>query len=113
MSLLLAWSLLASQCVICPDMQASQASPHDCCKPVRPDHCGQHNSQKPCPGHDTTFESPGKVEVPGLAGATHLAIEAETPAPVAPALVPVSEASAPGLQHPPPERFLLNSVLLI
>ena len=94
-------------------MRAAQGSPHDCCKPVRPGHCGQHNSQKPCPGHDTTFESPGKVEVPGLAGVTLLGVEAEMLAPVALSLLPASAPPTPGLQHPPPERLLLNSILLI
>jgi hypothetical protein len=112
-SLILVWSLLSSLCVVCPEATASRGSSHDCCKPVSPDHCGRHNPQKQCPGHGTTFESHSKIELPGLAGTAHLAVDAETPAQVAPALVPVSEPSAPNLRHPPPQRFLLNSVLLI
>jgi hypothetical protein len=105
--LILLWSLLSSLCVFCPDMRASRTSAHDCCKHSRP------HSQKPCPGHETAFESQGKVELPGLGGAIHLAIQTTAPAPVAPAVIPASAPFTPALRHPPPERFLLNSVLLI
>jgi hypothetical protein len=48
-----------------------------------------------------------------LGGAIHLAIQTTAPAPVAPAVIPASAPFTPALRHPPPERFLLNSVLLI
>jgi hypothetical protein len=112
-SVLLVWSLLVSQCALCPQMQASQPSPHDCCKPAKPDHCSRPDPQKQCPGHDSAFESYAKVEVATPSGVVHVAAEATTAATAELILVPAFTPYAPGAQHPPPERFLLTTVLLI
>jgi len=112
-SVLLVWSLLASQCVLCAHVQASQPSPHDCCKPAKPDHCNKPGPQKQCPGHDTSFESYNTVEVASPSGVVHMAREAIVPATAELTLIPVSVSYAPGAQHPPPERFLLTTILLI
>ena len=113
-SVLLVWSLLASQCVLCPHVQASQASPHDCCKPAKPDHCSKPDPQKQCPGHDSAFESYAKVEVATPSGVVvHVAAEAMTAATAELTLIPAFAPYPPGAQHPPPERFLLTTVLLI
>jgi hypothetical protein len=105
--LLLVWCLLTSQCVFCPDLQASS---HGCCKPARPDHCGKENSQDQCPGHSPAFENSPKT------GTTQpLAL---TPGPE-PLVSFIWTASAPpppseiAVAQPPPDRCLLNSVLLI
>jgi hypothetical protein len=95
-SLLLVWSLLTSLCVLCPKMQPA---PHDCC---------HHESQKQCPGHETAFDSTAKVD----AGQPVVIVGA--PLAVAPEAKPVSALRAESdLLHPPPDRLLLNSVLLI
>ena len=97
-SLLLVWSLLTSLCVLCPKMQPA---PHDCC---------HHESQKQCPGHETAFDSTAKVD----AGQPAVVISVSLPAVVALEAKPVSALRAESdLLHPPPDRLLLNSVLLI
>jgi hypothetical protein len=108
--LLLVWSLVTSQCVICPAMQAPQPAPHDCCKPPADDHCGTQQPSKPCPGHSAAFESSPKIETAPLmaiAGSPMLlpsvAATLHTPA------FPIVSDS----HHAPPDRCLLNSVLLI
>ena len=112
-SVLLIWSLLASQCVLCQHAQASQPSPHDCCKPAQPDHCNKPDPQKQCPGHGASFETYSRVEVASPSGIVCMATEAVMPATASLTLTPASAPFAPGAQHPPPERFLLTPVLLI
>jgi hypothetical protein len=108
--LLMAWSLVTSQCVFCPGMQAAQPSPHDCCKPPANDHCGAGQSSKQCTGHSAAFESSLRVEAaPPLAVAS-----AQLPPQSAEAATSVSPLPLDGdCHHPPPDRCLLNSVLLI
>jgi hypothetical protein len=108
--LLMAWSLVTSQCVICPAMHAAEPSPHDCCKPAAPDHCGTQQSSKQCTGHSAAFESSPRVEAaPLLAVAS-----APLPPQSAEAATSVSPLPLDGnCHHPPPDRCLLNSVLVI
>ena len=108
--LLLVWCLMTSQCVFCPTMQASQASPHDCCKPATPDHCGRDNSPKQCTGHSAAFENSAKIEAgqPSVVANFSLTVAASVEAATPPVL-----RIAVDVLHPPPDRCLLNSVLLI
>jgi hypothetical protein len=107
-SVSLAWTLVGGQCALCPDTQATQASQHDCCK-----HAGQHDSRdshdKRCPAHGAAFESYGKTEIEQPA-AGQTVLPALTLDETAAALIPDDIAA---YRHPPPERHLLNSVLLI
>ncbi|HSW51456.1 MAG TPA: hypothetical protein VLH09_14820 [Bryobacteraceae bacterium] len=109
-TLLLVWCLLTSQCVICPDMRASQASPHDCCKPATPDHCGKEKSQDQCPGHSPAFESSPKADTAQPLALASGVLPLVAVAWTAPA--PLSRGED-AVSHPPPDRCLLNSVLLI
>ena len=98
LAFLLAWSLLTSLCVLCPDMQPAT---HDCC---------HHSSPRTCPGHETAFDSTAKVD----AGQPAVVISVSLPAVVSPeaAQFPTLRADRV-LLHPPPDRCLLNSILLI
>jgi hypothetical protein len=87
-----------------------QASPHDCCKPATPDHCGTHNSQKQCIGHSAAFESSAKIEVGQPIVGVNLFLPVAASEEAATLAVP---STAVDLLHPPPDRCLLNSVLLI
>ena len=112
-SLLMAWSLATSLCVVCPQMQALQTPPHDCCKPTHSAPCGHHDTQKTCPGHETAFEASSKLDVPAPANGAHLVAWADAPVSLELILAPEPNQLAGDLDHSPPERFLLNSVLLI
>jgi hypothetical protein len=106
LSALLAWTVVCGQCVLCPDTQKTGNSAHNCCPP--PD-CKQHDSHaKACPAYKPVFEANAKAEI-------HAPLAVE-PAPEAEVLLAAAFADLAHplpLLHSPPQRYLLNSVLLI
>ncbi len=94
-------------------MRTGPASPHDCCRPAGQDDGSLHQPQKSCPGHDTAFESPGKVGMTNPASLAHMSFEMPVVPPVGLTAEPGYAPMTQGLAHPPPDRCLLNSVLLI
>jgi len=106
---LLVWSVFAGQCALCPDTLATQSSPHDCCG-----HDSNNSNQKPCPQHGAVFENYGKAELANPLGATPVPIESNELAAMAhaPSMDSALDVSSSRF-HSPPDRCLLNSVLLI
>lgn len=112
-SMLLAWSLLTGQCVLCQHTQSSQPSPHDCCKPVQQDDCHKSGDHKQCPGHDSAFESSGKIETPTPASVVPPAAGSVALTLLEPLLLTASTPRVEHAQPPPLDRLLLTTVLLI
>jgi len=113
LSVLLLWSLLAGQCVLCQHAQASQPSSHDCCPPAKPDTCHAPDAQNQCPGHDQAFESYSKVEPPTPAGTVEPACEPVVATLAEPNLVAAHGLRGEHAQPPPLDRLLFTTVLLI
>ncbi|MCC7174618.1 MAG: hypothetical protein IT159_05430 [Bryobacterales bacterium] len=99
--------------MFCHHARFSQSPSHDCCQPARPDHCSKPDPRQECPGHGTDLEFSARAEAAGVPAAFCTTAAAAAPSPEAPlpaaAPIPFTENAQP----PPPERFLLTTVLLI
>jgi hypothetical protein len=112
LAVLLAGSVLWGQCAYCPLIAPAHASNHDCCQPQR--HSG--SCQMPSPKQPAGKTCPNLALTPvshQAVSAPQLAAPATITAPLPEIhFAPLADASIQA-DPSPPDRYLLNSVLLV